>query len=634
MTQYKPFIFINRLIITKGKHTVYDEFFHKGVNIIRGTNSSGKSTIMEFLFYGLGGSILEKQWKTVALSCDNTHIEVDINNQVFVLKRQVSTNFKEQMNIFEGTYDESVNSSAQNWLSFPYASTANKESFHDNLLKLLNIPITKSQDSSYINFNQILRLIYTDQLSGISRIFREEDFDSSFKRETIGDLMLGVNSKDVTQKKLEIIQLNKDIDKLTSDIRAFTTMYGEVESESNINERISENKVAIETLTSSLYSVNTVENESVDESTKELISSKREQLNTSLQTKENLLRDINTLNFEIIDSESFVVNLKKRLINIQESDNTLSILSDIAFNFCPSCFSKVSDNLKEVGACNLCHSSNNDSYESPTFRVRKDIEFQISETKDLIPKFNEDLEKLTGSYVLIKEEISNLKSEILILEKPIKGISSEKTGILINIGELRQRGSELAEKSRVLNNLYAKQANRDSLQNILNSLENEVLSKESSVISNRNNRKTLISAIALRLLLKDLDREDDFKDPKEISFDFTNDRIKVDGVSNFSASSTSILKTVLKLSILIASCEDPGFLYPRLAIMDNVEDKGMEQARSQNLQKIIIEESNNLEVEHQIIFTTSMIDESLEGSKYCIGEFYNPESRTLDIKGY
>ena len=75
-------------------------------------------------------------------------------------------------------------------------------------------------------------------------------------------------------------------------------------------------------------------------------------------------------------------------------------------------------------------------------------------------------------------------------------------------------------------------------------------------------------------------------------------------------------------------------MYPRLAIMDNVEDKGMEQARSQNLQRIIIEESNNLETEHQIIFTTSMIDESLEGSKYCIGGFYNPENRTLDIKGY
>lgn len=634
MIQYKPFIFINRLAITKGNHTVYDEFFHRGVNIIRGTNSSGKSTIMEFLFYGLGGSILEKQWKTIALSCDNIYIEVDINNQIFVLNRQVSTNPKEQMKIFEGFYDESIKSSPQNWLSFPYASTVNKESFHDNLLKLLNIPITKSQDSSYINFNQILRLIYTDQLSGISRIFREEDFDSSFKRETIGDLMLGVNSKDITHKKLEIIQINKDLTKLISDIKAFTTMYGEVESKENINERITKNKKAIETLTSSLYSIDSIENKSVDEKTKELISSKRELLNTALQTQENLLKNINTLHFEIIDSESFVLNLKKRLINIQESDKTLSILSDIAFTFCPSCFNKVPDNLIEIGACNLCHSSNNDSYESPTFRVRKDIEFQINETEDLIPKFKEDLEKSTNSYVLIKEEVINLRSEILMLEKPIIGISTEKTDTLISIGELKQKGSELAEKSRILNNLYEKQSDRDSLQSRLNSLEDEVAAKELSIINRRNTRKTLISAIALKLLLKDLDREDDFKNPKEVSFDFTNDRIKVDGISNFSASSTSILKTILKLSILIASCEDPGFLYPRLAIMDNVEDKGMEQARSQNLQKIIIEESNKLKVEHQIIFTTSMIDESLEGSKYCIGEFYNPKNRTLDIKSY
>ena len=634
MIQYKPFIFVNRLAITKGNHTVYDEFFHRGVNIIRGTNSSGKSTIMEFLFYGLGGSILEKQWKTVALSCDNIYIEVDINNQIFVLNRQVSTNPKEQMKIFEGSYDESIKSSPQNWLSFPYASTVNKESFHDNLLKLLNIPITKSQDSSYINFNQILRLIYTDQLSGISRIFREEDFDSSFKRETIGDLMLGVNSKDITHKKLEIIQINKDVTKLISDIKAFTTMYGEVESKENINERITKNKEAIETLTSSLYSIGSIENKSIDEKTKDLISSKRELLNTALQTQENLLKNINTLHFEIIDSESFAFNLKKRLINIQESDRTLSILSDIAFTFCPSCFNKVSENVIDIGACNLCHSSNNDSYESPTFRVRKDIEFQINETEDLIPKFKEDLDKSTNSYILIKEEVINLRSEILMLEKPIIGISTEKTDTLISIGELKQKGSELVEKSRILNNLYEKQSDRDSLQNRLNSLEDEVAAKELSIINKRNTRKTLISTIALKLLLRDLDREDDFKNPKEVSFDFTNDRIKVDGISNFSASSTSILKTILKLSILIASCEDPGFLYPRLAIMDNVEDKGMEQARSQNLQKIIIEESNNLEVEHQIIFTTSMIDESLEGSKYCIGEFYNPKNRTLDIKSY
>ncbi len=631
MTQYKPFMFINRLVITKGEYIVYDEIFHKGVNIIRGDNSSGKSTIMEFLFYGLGGSILEKQWKTIALACDNTYVEVNINNDNYVLNRQISTNSKEQMKIFEGSYEDSLNGLPQKWLSFPYASTSNKESYHDNLLKLLNIPITKSQDSSYINFNQILRLIYTDQLSGISRIFREEDFDSSLKRETIGDLILGVNSKDITQKKLEIIQLKKDIVKIVSDIKAFTTIYGEVESESAISKKIAENQEEIELLTSSLYSKEKAVGNSVDKETEKLILNKREELDAALKTKDNLLSKINTLNFEIIDSENFVANLKKRLVNIQESDTTLSILSDIAFTFCPSCFNKIDNNVAEVETCNLCCSCNNEDYESPTFRVRKDIEFQISETEQLIPKFKQDLEDSTSSFILIKEIIAKLKNEILILEKPITGVSAEKTSILMSIGELKQKGLELAKKSSILNNLYEQQASRDDLQSRLGSLETEIASKESLLITKRNDRKALISSIALRLLLKDLDREDDFKNPQEVSFDFSHDRIRVNDTSNFSASSTFILKIFLKLAILIGSCEDSGFLYPRLAIIDSVEDKGMEEARSRNLQKLIIEESEALGVEHQIIFSTAKIDPQLNNTSYCVGEFYDSNNKTLKI---
>ncbi|NNU33697.1 AAA family ATPase [Mucilaginibacter sp. S1162] len=44
--------------------TVYDESFHKGVNIIRGENSSGKSTIANFIFYILGGFF--NNWTTEA----------------------------------------------------------------------------------------------------------------------------------------------------------------------------------------------------------------------------------------------------------------------------------------------------------------------------------------------------------------------------------------------------------------------------------------------------------------------------------------------------------------------------------------------------------------------------------------
>lgn len=50
-------LFLQRLrIVTLENKIAYDEQFHKGVNIIRGQNSSGKSTIIRFIFFALGGS--------------------------------------------------------------------------------------------------------------------------------------------------------------------------------------------------------------------------------------------------------------------------------------------------------------------------------------------------------------------------------------------------------------------------------------------------------------------------------------------------------------------------------------------------------------------------------------------------
>ena len=64
-----------------------------------------------------------------------------------------------------------------------------------------------------------------------------------------------------------------------------------------------------------------------------------------------------------------------------------------------------------------------------------------------------------------------------------------------------------------------------------------------------------------------------------------------------------------------------------------MEDKGMEKERTQNLQKLIttMSESFKDKEEHQIIFSTSMIADELEGSVYCVGEYYDQNNRTLKV---
>ena len=62
----KLFLMLNRLVIYRGGQAAYDEHFHEGVNIIRGENGSGKSTIMDFIFHVFGEV---GGWKEYAFRC-------------------------------------------------------------------------------------------------------------------------------------------------------------------------------------------------------------------------------------------------------------------------------------------------------------------------------------------------------------------------------------------------------------------------------------------------------------------------------------------------------------------------------------------------------------------------------------
>lgn len=57
MIKKPSYLKLNRLVITKAGKQLYDEKFHDGINIIRGEHSVGKSTILDMIFYVLGGEL-------------------------------------------------------------------------------------------------------------------------------------------------------------------------------------------------------------------------------------------------------------------------------------------------------------------------------------------------------------------------------------------------------------------------------------------------------------------------------------------------------------------------------------------------------------------------------------------------
>ena len=86
------------------------------------------------------------------------------------------------------------------------------------------------------------------------------------------------------------------------------------------------------------------------------------------------------------------------------------------------------------------------------------------------------------------------------------------------------------------------------------------------------------------------------------------------------------------MGFLNAALNDPMFRHPRFLMIDITEDKGMEQERSHNFQKQVIEISTTAPVEHQIILATAMPLPKIAPDLF-IGKFSTLQHGTLNFLG-
>jgi DNA repair exonuclease SbcCD ATPase subunit len=623
MTQFKPYIIVNRLVITKSGYPVYDEKYHAGVNIIRGKNSSGKSTIADFLFYALGGDITK--WKEEAKSCDYTYIEVLLNGKIFTLKREINEKSKRGMDIFAGNLQTAQSSVIEGWLRYPYQATDNKESYYQALLKELSIPYSKSDNNYSITLHQLLRLMYVDQMTSLDRLFKFDRFDSPSKRKAIGELLIGLSDYDLYEYRVRAQKLDALLDLKIKEIRILHQFFGdEIKTIEDIDKEIAAKKNEIEGLEEELAKGND-ENLSEDQ---ELLSILRRDI-AELRTRfRKLHEEKSSYAFDISDSQKFVQSLSSRIKAIEESSSVIHALSDIGFHYCPSCFNEI-DHSKT--GCRLCGSDLNGELtgKDPTFKIRKEIEFQISESNHLIGIRQEKLSKKEVEINQINTTLESKLRELASLERPSTEVSIHNRNIILSIGSKNREIKQLNDSKVRFAKLHDLYELRDSVQRELNNIRDQIARREASIETELTRKKNMLSALTIEILRADRDHEEVFLNGRRVDFDFGEDRVSIDDRVLFSASSMVYLKNAFRLALLQASCIDKSYLYPRFLIMDNVEDKGMEPQRSQLFQREIVKVSSTINIPHQIIFTTSMIDEGLDNPSYCIGDKYDDHNKSL-----
>jgi uncharacterized Zn finger protein (UPF0148 family) len=638
MILHKPRVAIRRLGVWANGKSVYDQIFKDGANIIRGKNSSGKSTIADFIFYALGGDF--SKWKHEASLCDHVVAELAINNTPVTVKRRIEPSQRQSMMIFFGTYDQANASAVQGWQMYPFQrgkageSLAAKESFSQALFRILEFPELRGDVDSNISMHQILRLIFIDQLSPVDSLLRMEQFDSALTRNTIGDLLLGVYDDELYTHQLQLVKKQRELEGVTAEYETVMQVMNEAEQETDINvinSQISALDQQRAKVMAALKGAEALEElyvgagRNIDHLRNELVAHK--------QALAKLEAENQNQTFEVEDSQEFIRILNFRINALDDANQARKLLGELPLSNCPHCLAPISQVRLEI-ACPLCKEALTEGLEaSHAARMRQELAQQIKESELLLTKKQKHLEQVRAKLPALAEAVKRLSNDYDTAISTAKSKRDEHLDKLwMTLGELDTKIEFLHKYARGVSILTYLKERKVTMETEISRLQLSVKEKISRQRGRKAEVQTIVEEKTLYLLHNDLPLEGAFKSATKVTFDFGSNNFAVNDENQFSASSMVYLKNSIHFAIFWASLELPFFRYPRLFISDDIEDKGMHPTRSQNFQRLIVALSKEFDVSHQIIFTTSMIDPELDKTDLCIGPAYGPNNKTLSFR--
>ena len=627
MTMFKPVIVLSRLVVTKGGVRVFDEYFHSGLNVIRGENGSGKTTIADFIFFALGGDT--PQWRAEAALCDYVYAEVLINGDPLTFRREIVAEKFRPMAIYWGDAERAQRAETE-WQLYPYSGTSGKESFSQAVFRVAGVPEVKGILSARVTLHQVLRLVYVDQKTDYDQLFRADPFDSHVTREAVGDLLCGVYDDRLYEATLQVAEKQAESTALQSELRAIHLFLGDqmipslawFEEEKATYERNRERAYA---------DLSDMRTQTV-RAPVEAVTSRRAQLAAELAAQNRVVRDIQDriaqAEVETMDRQQFLAALQDRLRALAESQAIHESLGAFSFQFCPACYAPLTP---QDDACHLCKTKTEARRGQNLLHLRHELEQQIRESEAMQEKLAAELARLSQELRPAQDRQSRMQLQYDELSTaPYAAADAAAADIHRQIGYLDRTIEDLEQRSRFAARISAITDRQAALAGDISRLTDEIAARKAAQEQTKHDISERIARLTVDLLKRDIPREAAFAEATRIHFDFGSNRVSVDGRTTFAASSNVYLKNAFHLALFLASTLNDYMRYPRLAIFDNVEDKGMEPPRSHNFQRIVRELSAATEVEHQIILFTSMIAPEFENEPaLLVGPYYTHEFKTL-----
>lgn len=225
-----------RKVVYSGKNYFFEsKVFDKKIVLIEGDNGTGKSTLFNLIYFGLGGRVAEfrqdgeKRHKEITSDTDNfVELYICINDGNYLLRRYLSENDITVTPFIEVTREEgerniiefSVDGKAEETKVFAlFRREEQPFTFSDWILERLGITVVElfqGATTFKVNFTDLMRLIYHDQQPDPEFVYKKLDVksnyisDSETLRKAIFELLVGKSFSDFYQSIADSKRAEKD----------------------------------------------------------------------------------------------------------------------------------------------------------------------------------------------------------------------------------------------------------------------------------------------------------------------------------------------------------------------------------------------------------------------------------------
>lgn len=622
-------LLINSINYNGDRYFYSNDKFHKGINLLVGDNENGKSTFTYLLVYGLGLNVdyfesnsVEPINEIVGDSNNFVEIDITVNVERYILKRNIGQNV---INIYDQKQGTHV---AYSIIRNGYVYKKEGKTFSDWILEKLGIDIIEiSQNSNThkMNFDDLMRYIYYDQVTDNRKIINEfginpSDFykNSNIMKRSIFEVLMSGYNEEYYSVYYKIKDLNKRLQgekenkKSLEMLRDNILKQMQITKQENFKDEFLKTKKEIIRLKKIREEIKKEGNFGI-----EVVGRLKE-----LQKKVvSLTHKIKNIEIEINDVEENLTKVKRvgedtknEIEHIEKILFTSQFIDIINEDKCPFCLEPID---LEVGNC-ICGSDKHLDFSRFIYSDKEYVDIMKSKIKTSETIVN-TIKDYQSEYDILETKLSGTKKELTSSIEEIKNISKDLTQnsnsntideITDNIIELKENESELKlliEKITDINHSLIEigkiEKDISKYRDILQQLEEE---KDNDLQNNIEIFEDIYSNYIK-----------DFYNNVDEKFEAKLDRNYMPVLGEYKHQSFNVPKrlfyylTMLKMSLN----KKYRISYPKLLIIDTMKDEGIEISKLKKLFSYFDEFKDS---DCQIIITSGYDEYTEELNPYLI----------------